>query len=198
VYGTLSQRVIFDVSSFVTKYTVNRKTHTPVMFSLSLPLQMLAHHYYWLLCLICVHVVQIVATRSCNVDMVSLLVGVAGSDVNKASYIARSRAIHWAASSSDCDGSVECLRVLLDAGADAESRVASGRTPLMLAARAGHLQAVDQLLRHGWYSTANTRPLSHSNDQSINQPIVYLLTGYTSSINMHIQVTSKLDSKDKQ
>jgi len=92
---------------------------------------------------------QIIATRSSDVDMVSLLVGVAGSDVNKASYVARSRAVHWAASASDCDGSVECLSVLLDAGADVEARVASGRTPLMLAARAGHLQAVQQLLKHG-------------------------------------------------
>jgi len=81
--------------------------------------------------------------------MVSLLASASGSDVNKASYVARSRAVHWAASSSDCDGSVECLRVLLGAGADVEARVASGRTPLMLAARAGHLQAVDELIRHG-------------------------------------------------
>jgi len=81
--------------------------------------------------------------------MVSLLVGVAGSDVNKASYVARSRAIHWASSSSDCDDSDECLRVLLDAGADVEARVASGRTPIMLAARAGHLRAVQLLLKRG-------------------------------------------------
>jgi len=92
---------------------------------------------------------QIIATRAGDVDMVSLLVGVAGCDVNKASYVARSRAVHWAASSSDCDGSIECLKVLLVAGADVEGRVASGRTALMLAARAGHLQAVRQLLRHG-------------------------------------------------
>ena len=38
----------------------------------------------------------------------------------------------------------------------------------------------------------------NSQIQSINQSIVYLLTGYTNSKNMHIQVTSKLDSKDKQ
>jgi len=91
---------------------------------------------------------QIIATRAGDVDMVSLLVGVAGSDVNKASYVARSRAIHWA-SSSDCDGSIECLRVLLDVGADVEARVASGRTAVMLAARAGHLHAVQLLIRHG-------------------------------------------------
>lgn len=57
--------------------------------------------------------------------------------------------MHWAASSSDVDGSVECLRVIVHAGADVEARVASGRTPLMLAARAGHLHAVDLLIRHG-------------------------------------------------
>jgi len=100
-------------------------------------------------CVLCDVSVKIIATRSGDVDMVSLLVGAAGSDVNKASYVARSRAIHWAASSSDCDGSVDCLRVLLGRGADVEARVASGRTPLLLAARAGHLQAVEQLLRHG-------------------------------------------------
>ena len=99
-----------------------------------------------MLCNVCL---QIIATRACDVDMVSLLVGVAGSDVNKASYVARSRAIHWASSASDCDGSVECLCVLLDAGADVEARVASGRTSLMLAARAGHLHAVQLLIRHG-------------------------------------------------
>jgi len=90
-----------------------------------------------------------IATRSGDVDMVSLLVRVAKCDVNRSSYVARSRAVHWAASSTDCDGSVDCLRVLLDAGADVEARVASGRTALMLAARAGHLQAVELLLSHG-------------------------------------------------
>jgi len=92
---------------------------------------------------------QIIATRAGDVEMVSLLVGVAGCDVNKASYVARSRAVHWAASAADCDGSDECLRVLLDAGADVEARVASGRTALVLAARSGHLHAVRLLLRHG-------------------------------------------------
>jgi len=108
-------------------------------------------HCVYMMCIsrvLCDICLQIIATRACDVDMVSLLVGVAGSDVNKASYVARSRAIHWA-SSSDCDGSVECLRVLLDVGADVEARVASGRTPLMLACRAGHLHAVQLLLRHG-------------------------------------------------
>jgi len=81
--------------------------------------------------------------------MVRLLVGVDGCDVNKASYVARSRAIHWAASSAECDSSLDCLRVLLESGADVEARVASGRTALLLAARAGHLHAVRQLLRHG-------------------------------------------------
>ena len=92
---------------------------------------------------------QIIATRAGDVEMVSLLVGVAGSDVNKASYVARSRAVHWAASGADCAGSGDCLRLLLGAGADVEARVASGRTPLMLAARAGHLHAIALLLRHG-------------------------------------------------
>ena len=105
------------------------------------------------------------ATRSCDVEMVSLLVSVAGSDVNKASYVARSRAVHWAASSSsdsdpggDDDASVECLRLILQAGADVEARVASGRTPLMLAARAGHLHAVQLLIEHGRYSILATSP----------------------------------------
>jgi len=101
-------------------------------------------------CKLCVCLLQIVATRACDVDMVSLLVGVAGSDVNKASYVARSRAVHWAASSSDSDASVECLQLILSAGADVEARVASGRTALMLAARAGHLQAVELLIQHGY------------------------------------------------
>lgn len=73
----------------------------------------------------------------------------AGCDVNKPSHVARSRAIHWAVSAADCVGSMECLRLLLDAGADIEARVTSRRTALMMAARAGHDEALDLLIQHG-------------------------------------------------
>ena len=80
--------------------------------------------------------------------MVSELI-LAGCDVNKASHMARSRAIHWAVSEVDNAGSMACLRHLLRAGANIEARVSSGRTPLMMAARAGNEEALLELINKG-------------------------------------------------
>ena len=92
------------------------------------------------------------ATRSGEADIVSALIS-AGCDVNKPSNMARSRAIHWAVSAPGCAGSMSCLRQLLRAGADVEARMSSGRTPVMLAARAGYEEALVELIKRGNSST---------------------------------------------
>lgn len=88
------------------------------------------------------------ATRGGETEIVSALIA-AGCDVNKPSNMARSRAIHWAASAVDFSGSMSCLLVLLAAGADIEARVTSGRTPLMMASRAGYEEAISELIKRG-------------------------------------------------
>ena len=54
----------------------------------------------------------------------------------------RATALHWACT----NGFSDCVSVLLSGGADTNLQTSSGRTPLMLAARAGHDDIVEQLI----------------------------------------------------
>ena len=86
----------------------------------------------------------VAAVRRGHVGVVRALVA-AGVNVNKASRVTRSTALHWAAANGDRD----CLTLLMDAGARLEVRMDSGRTPLMVAARCGREEIVVELLRAG-------------------------------------------------
>ena len=86
----------------------------------------------------------VVAVRCGSPDVAAALIA-ASSNVNKATRVARATALHWAAS----DGSNGCVRLLLDAGAKLEARMASGRTALMLAARGGHEDVLLHLIKSG-------------------------------------------------
>lgn len=86
----------------------------------------------------------IVAVRQDHVSIVKTLIE-AKCNVNKATYLAHATPLHYAVS----NGSLDCARLLIGAGAEIEAQTSSGRTPLMLACRSGHEQAVDLLLKAG-------------------------------------------------
>eukprot|EP01064_Diplonema_japonicum_P021049 TRINITY_DN3059_c3_g1_i1.p1 TRINITY_DN3059_c3_g1~~TRINITY_DN3059_c3_g1_i1.p1 ORF type:complete len:499 (+),score=80.97 TRINITY_DN3059_c3_g1_i1:44-1540(+) len=78
----------------------------------------------------------------------------AGADVNLASGYGRNSPLSEACKT----GSVEVVRILIQAGANIHKRGDCKRTPLMLAASYGRLQCVEELLRHNPSTTAVVGP----------------------------------------
>ena len=87
----------------------------------------------------------IVAVQRGSADIVHALLTAPANGVDKVSAISRATALHWAAANGDR----VCLRLLIDAGANLEARMASGRTPLMVAARSDQEGALIELIESG-------------------------------------------------
>lgn len=75
---------------------------------------------------------------------ISELVG-AGADLEKAEDERAAFPIHWAARG----GHAAVVRFLVEAGADIQSRMALGETPLVMAAHGGNVEIVRFLLEAG-------------------------------------------------
>lgn len=89
------------------------------------------------------------AARSYRVEIVSLLIGL-GADVNAVTEDGQS-VLHAAVGEtpSQPDRQAECVRLLLDAGADGDVTTPYGYTPLMLAAWFGCADAAKVLVAAG-------------------------------------------------
>lgn len=83
----------------------------------------------------------ILAARNGHVLVIKSLLA-AGCKVNKPSFGIRATALHWAATNNHLD----CVQALLEGGANTEMETVHRHTPLMLAARAGFSDVVDELI----------------------------------------------------
>ena len=81
------------------------------------------------------HTLLMCAAAHGSVKCARFLITECKANVNKRNFTGFS-ALHWAAFS----GRIECVKLLLDAGALLESQTDDGRTPLHIAASRGHLQ----------------------------------------------------------
>ncbi len=96
-----------------------------------------------------------VASREGDAQRVSKLIA-AGEDIDASDSIYGLTPLHEAASS----GSVESVRILLDAGATVDSLTNRGQTPLHAAAFHGHLDIVEELIDAG----ADADKVDHNRD----------------------------------
>lgn len=83
----------------------------------------------------------IIASRNGHASVVRSLVS-AGCKINKPSFGIRATALHWASTNNH----LECVQALLELGANVEVETVHRHTPLMLAARAGFADIVEELI----------------------------------------------------
>jgi len=109
------------------------------------------------------------AARAASLEVIRLILSRGGRAAlaDKRGYTA----LHWSVAQppTDSENQLNCVRMLIDAGADPNARSEDGTTPLMNAAWFGCLDSVRELLRRGADSSARDSKSRSAKDLAIER-----------------------------